>query len=254
MKGSIGLIVAGILGLLAVALNYAYLSSKTAGTESVAFIGVREGVTIKVGDLIKKNQLQPVPVPENNAKYLREFAYLYDDVDSVVGAFRATRTLKAGDLLFHQDYRTPPSEPAFAQHKGHSLMWVSVDSGRFVPSLVDPGDRISFIVPKIERRKIPGKSQGEDDPKVVPKKVIPQSGDADDLIGPFTVASLGNRLASSDVTKGRSGGRSQERQIGIFAEIKGKKFVGEARKLNAAISRSGGRGLGFVLHPRPQQE
>ena len=88
MKGSIGLIIAAGLGLLAVAVNWVYLSQKTEGSGSVAFIGVRDGVTIKVGDLIKKDQLVRVPVPKKQADQLKKFVYLYDEINTVVGAMK----------------------------------------------------------------------------------------------------------------------------------------------------------------------
>ena len=44
MKGSVGIIIAAGLGLVAVALNWLYLTSKTEGTERVAFIGVSETI------------------------------------------------------------------------------------------------------------------------------------------------------------------------------------------------------------------
>ena len=221
MKGSLGLIIAAGLGLVAVAANWVYLTNKTAGTESVAFIGVRDGVTIQVGEMIKKNQLARVPVPKKQAENLKKFAYLYEDIDSVVGVFRATRTLKAGDLIFRQDYLTPPTELTF-EGDFNATMVVPIDSSRVVPTLIDPGNQVYFIAP--EKSK-----EGQDD-----------------LIGPFTVAAVGSRLGSRQAAKGSGRSRVQERQITVLIKLVGKQFDGEAKKLNDKIITGGGRGMGVV--------
>ncbi len=63
MKGSVGLIIAASLGLVAVALNWFYLNEKTRDTDSVSFIGVDEGVTIHAGEYIKESQIVEVHIP-----------------------------------------------------------------------------------------------------------------------------------------------------------------------------------------------
>ena len=225
MKGSIGLIIAAGLGLLAVAVNWVYLSQKTEGSGSVAFIGVRDGVNIKVGDLIKKDQLVRVPVPKKQADQLKKFVYLYDEINTVVGAIKATRPLSEGDLIFRKDYRTAPTEITF-EGENKSWMVVPIDSNRVVTALIDPGDQVYFIAP-------------------TRPEVKESQGTQDDLIGPFTVAAMGSRLGSREASRGGSRSRA-ERLITVFIKLKGKRFDGEAKKLNDAIIRNSGRGMGVL--------
>ena len=223
MKGSAGIIIAAGLGLVAVALNWWYLNEKTRGTNNVSFIGVRQGVTIDAGEYIKESQIEEVKIPENHAENLRHFAYLYRDIRSVVGMFPVARTLKGGDLVLHQDYRTSPVELTF-EDPYNATMVVPIDSSRFVSALTDPGDQVYFIAPKTATSK-----EGQDD-----------------LIGPFTVAAVGSRLGSRQAARGSGRSRVQERQITVFIKLVGKKFDGEAKKLNDKIITGGGRGMGVV--------
>jgi hypothetical protein len=223
MKGMVGLIIAAGLGLLAVALNWVYLTQKTEGTNSVSFIGVRQGVTIKAGDYIKESQIVEVKIPENHAKSLKKLAYSYRDIKSVVNMFPVARTLVGGDLVLHQDYRTAPVELKY-QGDYNATIVVPIDTSRVVTALIDPGDQIYFIAPKLAKP-----DQGQDD-----------------LIGPFTVAAVGSRLGSRQAARGTGRSRMQERQITVFIKLVGKTFDGEAKKLNAEIITSGGRGMGVL--------
>ncbi len=144
MKGMQGLVIAGMLGLLGVALNWIYLHGKTKDIKTVTFLGINSAATIEAGEVIKESHLAPVAVPEMNSGNLKEFVYLYQDRDSIVG-FTATRRYEGGDLIYREHNRRPP--PEITLDKGQKLIWIPANSSSFVPALVDPGDTIEFVVP-----------------------------------------------------------------------------------------------------------
>ena len=81
MKGSLGIIVAVFLGLVALALNWYYLFSKTRDIDTVQFIGIKKPVS--AGEVLSEDHFEPVPIPATrNVDRLREYAYLYEDANN----------------------------------------------------------------------------------------------------------------------------------------------------------------------------
>src|SRR5262245_4162946 len=129
MKGAPGLIVAALLGVLGVALNWLYLNNKQADLESLSFLGVREGAAIAIGNTFKESDFVQVKIPITQARGLEHFVYLFRDLHLIVGT-HATRAYQGGDLVWLADYRTPPSELKLGPKE--MLMWVNVDTTSFV--------------------------------------------------------------------------------------------------------------------------
>lgn len=237
MKGMQGLAVAAVLGLLGVGLNWVYLSQKTKDIDAMSFIGIAPGTTIGPGDVLRREHLVEVKIPRIHARNLEDFIYLWQDVETVVG-IHATRQYQGGELVKIEDYRTPP--PELALEENERLIWIAVDSRSFVPSLVDPGDQITFLVPRF---RTTADSAGSDD--------------SPEPIGPFTIGSLGNRLGSREVM--RSGRRSpvQERQVGIIVQVHPKpgaagewELEAKAKTLLTMLQQSNYRNVGVALHPK----
>jgi hypothetical protein len=235
MKGMQGIAVAAILGLLGVGLNWVYLSQKTRDIDSVSFIGIAAGKTLATGEALKREHLAEVKVPRLHARNLENFAYLWQDVDTVVG-IKATRPYQGGDLVLISDYRTPPPELELSDDE--RLIWIAVDSRSFVPSLVDPGDLITFIVPTTTA---PARTDGSPSPLPV---------ESTEMIGPFKVGSLGNRLGSRDVMQANRLSPVQERQIGIIVRREGSKLEKSAMALIERLNETGYRNIGVALHPK----
>lgn len=243
MKGMQGLIVAGLLGVLAVALNWIYLQGKTQDVAIVQFLGIGSPASIEPGQVIREEHLQAVPVPERHAGNLKDYVYLYEERGTVVG-ITATRQYDWGDLIFRHDYRTPPAELKLGSRE--KLIWIPVASSSFVPDLVDPGDRIEFIIPVYERVPASG-SSGER---------ISVSGDRrpvrTESIGPFRVGSLGSRLASRQVARGSRLTGSQERLIGIVIDQTDERERDNAANLQGRILTGDYRDIGVALIAKGQ--
>ncbi len=85
----------------------------------------------------------------------------------------------------------------------------------FVPSLVVPGDQLSFLVPAA-----PGgvKSIVADDP-AAKEPQPPAAAEGFTALGPFTVLSLGNRMGSPEVLKAHKITQLQENMLGIKVHV-----------------------------------
>ncbi len=218
-SGIAGLILAAVLGLLAVALNWFYLENKAKSFKTVSFIGVKDGVTIKVGEPIREQHVVEVKIPAAYAENLEGVAFKWDRRESYLG-MPATREHKGGDLLYRRDYRTPP-----LQLPVDDVVFVRINSASFVPELADPGDQISFIVP-------PEAGSG---------------GGQDEMIGPFTIVSIGNRFYSREVMKAYGISQQHQEDVGLLLEKDGDKPAPKVLTLLARLRSTGGRDVSVLL-------
>jgi hypothetical protein len=267
MKGVRGLALAAFLGLLAVVLNWVYLQSKTRGAGAISFLAIKSGVAIEPGETLSEQHFAEVRIPEIHARGLKDAVYLYKDASTVAGT-RATRRYEAGDLVFRRDYRTPPAELKLGPNE--RLLWVSVDSRAFVPEMVDPGDQITFLLPRLPA--FPGSAIGgadlDDSADSAAASILNPADDAGpdtqaeptpvsegvEMIGPFRVASLGTRLGSRQVQSATRSAASQERQVGVIVRAEGGVLEPNAVKLLERLQRSDYRHVGVALHPRAEAE
>ncbi|MDA1051535.1 MAG: hypothetical protein O3C40_13785 [Planctomycetota bacterium] len=243
MKGAYGLIFAVFLGLLGGVLNWLYLENKTRDVASVSFLGIAEGVSVAPGQPLAGRHFVEVRIPERHAKNLQDFVYLYDDRATLEGS-PATRDYEGGELVFRADHRTPPAELKLDDNE--EMFWVPVDSRSFVPSLVNPGDRITFIVPVYASQptRLGSNAPAEDVAESVADAVVGPTEE----IGPFRVKSLGDRLGTLDVMKASRRAPLQERQIGIVVDITKPEEVERAKRLRDRLATSDYRNIGIILH------
>lgn len=247
MKGIQGLIVAAGLGVLGAALNWIYLSEQSKGSAFDYFIAVNSSTVIHPGEPIKEEHLMRVDVPKAHSENLKEMVYLWQDLSTVVST-KATREYRGGEFLLRSDYRTP--KPELVLKNNERLIWVTVDSRAFVPELVDPGDEVTFIVPLPPAPTPAGAASVLPEGAVEPIRVeAPPTGDPD-LIGPFKIGSLGNRLGTIEVM--RAGGQSptQERQIGIIVRWEANGLEPNAKRLQERLQRVNFANVSVILHPR----
>ena len=146
MKAVPGLIIALILGGAAIIFNYIYLERKASEYEVVEFLGIRQGVKVRVGEKLLDSQFEAVPVPKRYAERLKKYVYQYQDRNTVKDT-KATRDYEGGDLVHLEDYRTPATEIHLKDDE--RLIWVTVESRAFVPALVNPGDQLTFVFPLV---------------------------------------------------------------------------------------------------------
>lgn len=258
MKGATGIIVALLLGLLGASLNWVYLDNKTRQVKTVSFIGVRNDAKIRPGDTLQESFLEEVRIPEMNVGNLKTFVYLWQELETVKG-IRAIRAYQGAELLRREDYVTPP--PELKLGKGQLLIWVPVDGRAFVPDLVNPGDQVTFLVPTV-RSAVPGAptpapppGQPVDpaDPTGQPIPTAPPAANVE-LIGPFTIASVGSRLGSAEVSRAMMGRSVSDFELGVYVKNEGTegapRLETKTTRLLEMSRRVGNQGIGIILHPR----
>lgn len=243
MKGAYGLVLAITLGLVAGLFNWTYLENKTSDEEREAFVGITPEVDVEQGEKLQPQHLVKVEIPRRVVGNLKGFAVSYDALQSVLGR-PVWRRLTGGTLLLDQDLLTPPQELKFGPNE--RVIWVSVDLRSLVPSLIVPGDLVSFRVPAYA--SVPMTS--EDPPSASPS-VPRRNPGGGDVIGPFKILSLGNRLGTSDVLRAAKVAQVQENVVAIAVNVdQAGNLAPDAEKLLRILDEIESRPMRIILHPR----
>jgi len=216
MKGVQGLILAIGLGVAGALFNWAYLYNSSRDVEKINFIGIKPGATINRGEVLREDQLVPVGIPERWVGNLKDFALLWDTRQTVIGS-PVWRTIGGETLLLAEDLKTPPQELKLGENE--RAMWIPVDTRGFVPSLVLPGDTVSFIASRSQ--------MGAPTPAKPPEQPADGAGNElasaptgpTEIIGPFTILSLGNRLGSPEVMRAAKIPQVQENVMTIAVKV-----------------------------------
>lgn len=244
MRGIKGLIIAIGLGIAGAALNFAYLQSKASKEEKIAFVGVRAERTVNRGQVLTDEDIVPVYIPKAWVGNLDTLGVLYESKTSVVGQ-KALRNLNGERLLLRDDFGTPP--PELSLEPGEELRWIPVDTRAFVPSLVAPGDKVSFLV---TRPVGPTPVARGMTPRPNPDEAANVS--MSETIGPFTILALGNRLSSAKVWGADKKSQLQENVLGIRVKKDGNERQ-LADKLWQQLEATNFHQVGVVLHSRKQE-
>ena len=199
MKGISGLVIAITLGIAAAAFNFFYLHMRSGTMDSVEFMGIQSGVVIPAGNPIEEEDIETVSIPRAWVGNLDKYALRRNED---ISRSRPWRTLEGPALLLRDDIKTPPETLDLAEDE--AAIGIPVDARSYPISLVIPGDKVSFVVPKWRVRgptraatAVPAE-QGALEPEGAGPSQTPGPTET---IGPFTVLSLGNRLGSAEVMK-----------------------------------------------------
>ncbi len=253
MNGKFALPIAAVLAFAGAVLNWIYLDTKAQQLEKIEFLCVAPGVTIRRGDRFTDDKLAPLAIPKNNVtdragKILREEAILYKDRGTVF-EMAAVRPYEENEIILRQDLKTPPA--ALTLHKDKEVaLFIPVDTRTFIPSLVSAGDLVSFIVGGVPAPTAPPDADGSEEGNG-PVPALPAVPANAELIGPFKVLSLGNRLGSAEVLKASGLPQMQENVMTISAEVEGGQLHPKPAKLWKLLQANGFRQVGVVLHARP---
>ena len=217
MKGIQGLILAIGLGVVGALLNLAYLHNRSSDEKNINFIGIASDATINRGEVLREDQLVPVGIPERWVGNLRDFALLYDTRQTVIGS-PAWRTIVGKTLLLAEDLKTPPQELKLGENE--RAMWIPVDTRGFVPSLVLPGDTVSFIASRSQMgAPTPAKPPEQPGADGAGNELASAPTGPTEIIGPFTILSLGNRLGSPEVMRAAKIPQVQENVMTIAVKV-----------------------------------
>lgn len=251
MKGIYGVLIAVALGLAAALLNWSYLARKARDVEREAFLGVADGVTIRPGDLFKEEDLVAVEIPKHRVGVLPQFAVHYADRFTVIGG-HAVREFEGGQLILRQDLKAPPPEPRPLAADEREI-GIPVDTRTFVPSLYKAGDWISFVVPKVRSALQPPPDENDDESSGTPEPAPSAAAPAGtETIGPFEIRTIGNRVASSDVSRASRMKQVQENVLNIIVKVEGDELEPKAQKLSDLLLTYNIRQFVILGHPRPK--
>jgi len=275
MRGIQGLILAMGLGIAGAIFNFAYLANRSKDVKKVAFVGIKTDKVVGRGEPLTEESLEPVEIPQLWVGNLGNFAVKWEARATVTGR-RVWRTLEGGSLLLLADLKTPPTELRFGQNLPPGVeeieIGVPIDTHTQVPSLLEPGDMVSFIVttarlgfPTLAEpgkmnpiaRADPAKGAVQPDAAKggtpdVPRQ--PQAGDGIEMIGPFRILSIGNRLGSTEVMHAAKIQQSQENVLTVAARVENGKLDPQAARLKLVLAQSNARPLDYALHSRAQKQ
>jgi hypothetical protein len=247
MKGIYGLFLAVALGLVGAAFNYLYLQSKAGQVEMVYFIGIKPGKDLPEGHRLTDQDLEAVPIPKLWVGNLDQYAIL-DSARSTVLGQAIVRAKPGGSLLLADDLRTPPSE--LRLEPDEALLWIPVDTKSFVPSLVNPGDEVSFLVSR-GGPEVPRSAGSVAEELGGTSARIPEPSGPVEVVGPFTVVSVGSRLGSAEVFRATRMPSSYENVIGIRVKLgSNRELPPEVTKLKQLLDATGYRPVAVMLHGR----
>jgi len=252
MNGSkVALFVAAALGLVAAAMNWVYLDSKSKQFEKIEFLSVATGATILPGDRFTEDKLAPLAIPRDNVRpELFAQAIKWADRQTVIG-MTAVYPFEGGKIILRQDLKTPPPTMELTREDERGLP-IPVDTRTFVPSLVNPGDMVSFVIGGAVPLPAPQSSDGDETDSSSPPAPTPAMARNQriETIGPFRVLSIGNRLGSAEVQKASGLSQLQENVMTIAVRMQGDQLEPKAARLLTLIQMGGGRQAGVLLHPR----
>lgn len=248
MKINLALIVAVFLGLAAALLNWLYLNKKSEEAEKVAFLGIAPGAVIRRGEVFKEEHFAQVEIPASSARNMKNYVELYSALDTVKNT-RATRTYTGGDLVHLEDLKTPAAE--IDLRKDEQAIFVTVDTRSFVPSLVTPGDYVSFVVTNAPSVPVAPRSD-DSDPAAETAPVAPLKQSK--VIGPFRVLSIGNRLGGNDVFSAAGRSPQQENVMTVAANAPGGVLEPKAVTLFELMQTGGIRSAGVVWHGKKKEQ
>jgi hypothetical protein len=256
MKNVYGLLFALALGVAGGLLNWTYLARKSRDLERVAFVGVKQGVVLRPGDVFRAEDLEPVYFPKERVGNLIDYGVLYTQVSTVQGT-AVSREIDGGQLVLDKDLTTVPPEPRQLESDEREI-GIPVDTRTFVPSLYRAGDLISFIVPKTGRMQPTPAAAVEDaiednDPALQPTPTAVAAAAGTETIGPFEIRTIGNRVASTDLSQARRLPQVQENVVNIIVKVQGDDLEPRAQKLLALMLNANVRQFAVLGHPRPKQ-
>lgn len=257
MKGMYGLLIALALGVAGGLLNWSYLERKSRDVERTAFVGIADGIFIRPGDVFKEEDLVAVEIPKNRVGLLPEFAVLYSDRFTIIGG-NAVREFEGGQLVLRQDLKAPPPEPRQLSADEREI-GIPVDTRTFVPSLYRAGDFISFVVPRVRSaRTLPAPAEepagGEAESPTAPQPTpAARMSGGTETIGPFEIRTIGNRVASTDVSRASRMQSVQENVLNIIVKMNGDELEDKAQKLSDLLLTHNVRQFVILGHPRPNK-
>lgn len=243
MKGVQGIIIALALAIAGGICNWMYLANQADRYERMAFIKVKVD-EIRVGDKFNEEHFDKVEIPRNALGNIETTAVKWTDKNTVVGKV-AIRNYARDQILLHEDLRTPPTTPLNQSIlENERIFWMPIDPRTLNPQQINPGDKISFRVPR-NYLALAGNGAGNTKPEGAAEPL------GEEIIGPFRILALGNRRGSVEVAKAAGQSAGSENVITLVAEFPTNKLERNAQRIIDLFHETGLKGVQPLLHPAP---
>lgn len=237
MKGPLGITIAAALGIVGLVCNWLYLQQQAGDYERVSFVGIGQEAKINPGDTFVDASLKKIGVPRDSLGDLKEVAVTWNERNLVIGQ-RATRSfgLHGTEILTWKDLAEPPTKNLNQLISAEErVMWLPVDSRSFNPQHVNPGDEVSFRIPRFG-----GEGASRNKPLL----------GGGETIGPFKILALGDRKGRPDVhsAAGLSTGSENVLAIAVKIDAQSGKLEPRAKKLSDTLQVNSFQGVQILLH------
>lgn len=240
MKGVPGLLLAIGLGIGGAFASWFYLAQKSQELDLIHFVAISNDKDINPDHKFTRSDLMKVSIPRNNAGSLERVAVKWDVVDTVVDS-HARKPYAHGEIILHQDLATAPDTDILSRlGDKEDLLWVPIDTRTTVPSLLNAGNMVSLIVPKINRGAGPTPAERPGPP--------PGTSQLTELIGPFRIVALGNRMGSAAAMRALNAMPMQENVMAIAVKRNNNQFDENAQKLVDGLRVSNFQQVQILLH------
>ena len=242
MKGVQGILLSIGLGLAGAICNWMYLE-RLAGKEArVSFIAIKADQQINIGDILRDDHLVKIDIPRSSVGNLEQVAPRWGDLKLVVG-WPSTRSYRGGELVLHQDIRTPGSKDLNEKlGKSEVALWIPVDMRTFNSARVNPDDEVSFILP---RTGGPTMAPGAGDEVAAPNAFANS-----DIVGPFRILEIGNRTGRPEVQRASGARQTVDSSITIVAKLENGHLDSKTERVTEYMRGTKSQGLQVILHPK----
>lgn len=231
MRYTLMLVVAVVCGIVAMGLNYLYLTAKTAPVEYV-----RVKADVAVGEKLGQDSFEPVSVSgplEINAVPFSDVSALYNRP--------APRAFRKGELVLWQD--VAPEAGGMQLQPGESGLHIAIESLRIESGLLRIGQQVGFVVP-----------HGIEIDSAAASEPPRTTGERTEQIGPFRIVGIDDRLIDADPDAADSREERQVRTLTVATRLEadGRTLTTDANRLILANSQRRILGLTFVGKPQPK--
>lgn len=243
MKGIQGIVIAVALGLTGAFFNWFYVSRQAGQYAKVQFLAIADDARINMGDRFQRSHFVPVEIPRANVGNLVDTAIRWDALNTVVNR-RATRSYSGGEIVLHQELRTPArQELASRIGENERVMWLPVDQRTFDATHVNPGDLISFQVPALAGGA----------PALAGSTGARSHGY--EIIGPFRILALGQRMGDRNVYRAAGNTRgTSENRIAVSVRVEGNRLEDKAEQISEVLRITNFKGVQVLLHPEEDRK
>ncbi|MGH7198980.1 MAG: hypothetical protein ACREJB_00135, partial [Planctomycetaceae bacterium] len=185
-----------------------------------------------------------VRIPKNALGNLDQAAVRWDDRVTIRGK-SATRPFQGGEILLLQDLQEPTQKSLSEMLAADEVArWVPVDANSFIPEKVNPGDLVSFLVPKLPDANIGAANSIE-----------PAGLAQTEIIGPFRILMLGTRTGRKGVQEAAGGRSGPEHIITIRVQLdENGQMEQKAQDLFESLRLTGNKSVQVVLHSAKMKE